>query len=116
MFSTPEMTHVFSDEEMIQSWLDAEVALAKAEYKAGIFPKEILDDILSAATIENINLDEMREEIEKIGFPILAFVHQLQKACRPESAKWIHYGSTTEDILDTGTAVQMRNRLRLIDE
>ena len=116
MFSTPEMTHVFSDEEMIQSWLDAEIALAKAQHKAGIFPKEILDDILSAATIENINLDEMREEFEKIGFPILPFVHQLQKACGPEAAKWIHYGSTTQDILDTGTVLQMRKGLRLIDE
>ncbi len=115
MFGTPSMRGVFSDENRFQKWLDTEVALAKAEAELGIIPNGIENLIEDAARLENLNLEEMKADFDKVGFPILPFVKQLNKACDPETAKWIHYGATTQDILDTGTVLQMKEGLELIE-
>src|SRR5690606_17948689 len=93
-----------------------EVALARAEARVGVIPKEAAVKIEEAAKLENIDFVEMKAEFDRVGFPILPFVHQLAKACDPEAARWVHYGSTTQDILDTGMVLQIRNGLKLIEE
>jgi len=115
MFGTAEMRRVFSDEQRVVCWLETEVALALAESRVGIFPEEIAEQIAEAAKIENLNIAEMKEEFDRVGFPILPFVHQLNKACDPEVARWVHYGATTQDITDTGTVLQIRDGLELIE-
>lgn len=115
MFGTKAMRKVFSDKNRVQKWLDAEVALAKAEEKAGIIPSGISVKIQNAATVENLDLEWMKKEFDRVGFPILPFVHQLVHACEPDAARWVHYGSTTQDILDTGTVLQMKEGLSLIE-
>ena len=57
----------------------------------------------------------MKEEFDKVGFPILPIVHQLVKAVSPETARYVHWGSTTQDVIDTGMALQIRNGLDLLD-
>src|SRR5690606_10074977 len=57
----------------------------------------------------------MKEEYDRIGFPILPLVHQLAKACDPESARWIHWGATTQDVVDTGLVLQMKQGLDLLE-
>src|SRR5690606_22914851 len=116
MFGTAEMRKVFSDEQRIAAWLEVEVALARAEARVGVIPKEAAVKIEEAAKLENIDFVEMKAEFARVGFPILPFVHQLAKACDPEAARWVHYGSTTQDILDTGMVLQIRNGLKLIEE
>lgn len=114
MFGTPEMRNIFSDQVRIQKWLLTEVALAKAQSEHDIIPKEAARKIAEAATMNNIDVEEMKIEFDKVGFPILPFVHQLTKACDPDTARWVHYGATTQDILDTGTVLQMKEALQLI--
>lgn len=115
MFGTPEMRAIFSDERRIESWLEAEVALAKAEAKIGLIPQEAADKITAAAKRENLDFKAMKAEFDRVGFPIMPLVHQLAKACDPESAKWVHWGSTTQDILDTGVAIQIKEGLELVE-
>ncbi len=58
----------------------------------------------------------MKAEFDKVGFPIMPLVHQLAKACDPESARWVHWGSTTQDIIDTGLVLQMRDGIALLEQ
>ena len=114
IFGTAEMRYVFSEEQRIIKWLITEVALAKAEAKVGFFPMEVAEQIKARAKLENLDLVAMKQEFEKVGFPILPFVHQLTKACSPEAARWVHYGATTQDILDTATTLQIKEGLIIV--
>lgn len=115
MFGTPLMRSVFSDESRIKAWLDTEVALAKAQVITGVIPKGIDIELQKVAKIENLDLVAMKEHFDKVGFPILPFVKQLNNACNSETARWVHYGATTQDILDTGMVLQIRNAMKLVD-
>jgi 3-carboxy-cis,cis-muconate cycloisomerase len=115
LFGTAAMRSVFSDKNRIKAWLQTEVALARAQATLNIIPKEAAESIAQAAKYKNLNLEAMKAEFDKVGFPILPFVHQLTKACDPETARWVHYGATTQDILDTGTVLQMQEGLDLLE-
>ena len=115
MFCSPAMRAVFSDERRIASWLETEVALARAEARVGIVPVHCAEQIAAAAKLENLDLAAMKAEFDRVGFPIMPLVHQLAKACSPEAAKWVHWGSTTQDILDTGLALQLREGIALLE-
>lgn len=115
LYSTPEMREAFSDEARIQAWIDTELALVKAQVTLGIVPAGV--DVLMEESFQfsRLDLKEMKTDYDKIGFPILPFVKQLSKLCDKETARWIHYGATTQDILDTGTALQMKKALGIVE-
>ncbi len=116
MFSDAAMRQVFSEESRIEKWLETEVALAVAQEQLGIIPQGTSDKIYEVAKVKQIDQAAMKVEFDRVGFPILPFVHQLNKACDPETARWIHYGATTQDILDTGTVLQMREGLQIVED
>ncbi|WP_439488431.1 class-II fumarase/aspartase family protein [Algoriphagus sp.] len=116
MFGTSEMRSIFSDNRRLEAWLEAEVALAKAQEKVGVIPKGVAKKIEKASSLSNLDFAAMKAEFDRVGFPILPFVHQLTKACDHETAKWVHYGATTQDILDTGLALQIKEGLKLIEK
>lgn len=116
LFGTEDMRNIFSDKNKIEAWLKTEIALANAQAKLDIIPKKAALKIQEVASLEHINMAEMKEEFDKVGFPILPFVHQLTKACDAETARWVHYGATTQDILDTGTVLQMKEGLQIVEE
>lgn len=115
LYSSFAMREVFSDQSRITAWLDVESALAVAQARVGVIPEESAQRIAAAAKFENLDLGAMKAEYDRVGFPISPLVKQLAKACDPESAKWIHWGATTQDIIDTGLVLQMRNGMELIE-
>ena len=115
LFSTREMNRVFCDKARFNSWIKIEIALAESEAINNIIPNLVADDIAEKAKIENINLVEMKDEYDRVGFPISPLVHQLAKVCGAESARYIHWGATTQDIIDTGLVLQMKEGLDLVN-
>jgi 3-carboxy-cis,cis-muconate cycloisomerase len=115
MFGDAAMRDIFSDDSLIKAWLATEVALAIAQEQLGLIPAGTAAKTEQAAKLENLDLATMKVAFERVGFPILPFVAQLNKACDPETARWVHYGATTQDILDTGTVLQMRDALAWIE-
>lgn len=115
MFGTAEMRAIFSDEARLQAWIDTEIALAKAQVQLGIIPEGVDVALEKVANIENLDIAEMKSDFDRVGFPILPFVKQLNKTCDAETARWIHYGATTQDILDTGMVLQIKKGLVLIE-
>jgi 3-carboxy-cis,cis-muconate cycloisomerase len=116
MFGTSEMREIFSDDARLQGWIDTEIALAIAQEKLNIIPVGISRQIKDKAKIENLDTQQMKLDFDRVGFPILPFVKQVNKCCGIEASKWIHYGATTQDILDTGMVLQMKKGLVFIEE
>lgn len=116
MFGTAAMRAVFSDEARLKAWLAVEVALARAQVRTGMIPAGVDEQLAAVAQVERLDLDAMKAEFDKVGFPILPFVKQLTKACDPETARWVHYGATTQDILDTGMVLQIRAGIALVEQ
>lgn len=115
LFSDKFVCEIFCDESRLKFWLDIEVALAVAQELSGIIPVGTAEKIKSQARIECIDHTAMKAEFDRVGFPILPFVHQLTNACDPETARWVHFGATTQDILDTGTVLQIREGLQWVE-
>jgi len=113
-FGTAKMRALFSDYALVQRYIDVEVALAKAEARVGVIPADAADVIARESQIERIDFDHMREETDIVGYPILPLVHQLVGMCG-EAGRYVHWGATTQDIMDTAVALQVRDALDSID-
>jgi 3-carboxy-cis,cis-muconate cycloisomerase len=113
MFGTRAMRQVFSDDALIRRYLEVEAALARAQATVGVIPQEAADAIGTAADPDRLHRDQLREKTELVGYPIVAVVEQLS-ALVGEHGRWVHYGATTQDIMDSTTVLQIREGLDLI--
>ena len=115
IFSSDAMRQVWSDENRTQKYLDIERALAVVQGRLGLIPQEAADEIVSHCTLDQIDLDLLRQQTERIGYPILGVVSQLNKLCRDKLGEYCHWGATTQDITDTATVLQIREGLDLVE-
>jgi 3-carboxy-cis,cis-muconate cycloisomerase len=114
IFSTEAMRRVFSDEQRTACYLEIEAALARVQGRLGIIPEKAAREIESKCRIENIDLQKLKTQTERIGYPILGVVQQLVELCADGLGEWCHWGATTQDITDTATVMQIRAALGLI--
>jgi 3-carboxy-cis,cis-muconate cycloisomerase len=113
-FGTPRMREIFSDGALIARYIEVEVALARAEARCGVIPQQAADAIAKESRLERIDFDHLREETDIVGYPILPLVHQLVAMCG-DAGRYVHWGATTQDIMDTANALQIRAALDLVD-
>jgi len=116
IFSTEAMRRVFSDEQRTAFYLDIEAALARVQARLGIIPQEAADEIVKQCRIENIDMARLKQQTERIGYPILGVVQQIVGLCRDGLGEWCHWGATTQDITDTATVMQIRAALDLVEQ
>ncbi|SAI65870.1 3-carboxy-cis%2Ccis-muconate cycloisomerase [Bordetella ansorpii] len=114
-FGTPAMRGIFSDVATVDRYIQVEVALARAQSACGIVPPEAAASIAESARIERIDFDRMRKETDIVGYPILPLVHQLADMCG-EAGRYVHWGATTQDIMDTASVLQVRAGLDVVEE
>src|SRR5580765_2978011 len=114
IFTTEAMRDVFSDENRVQKYLDFEAALARAQAKLDIIPKEAAAEIVRHCSADKIDMAKLKEATEKIGYPVLPVVQQLVKLCKDGLGEWSHWGATTQDITDTATIMQVREALAIV--
>jgi len=115
IFSSDEMRHVWSDENRTQKYLDIESALAKVQGRLGLIPQEAADEIVSHCRLDQIDMAKLRQQTERIGYPILGVVSQLNALCRDKLGEYCHWGATTQDITDTATVLQIREALGIVE-
>src|SRR5512144_1217565 len=115
IFSAEAMRKVWSDENRTQKYLDIEAALARVQGRLGIIPKEAADEIVKHCTIDQIDMAKLKQQTERIGYPILGIVSQLNALCRNKLGEYCHWGATTQDITDTATVLQIREALAIVD-
>ncbi len=115
IFSTAAMRAVWSDENRTQKYLDIEAALARVQARLALIPQEAADEIVSHCQVEQIDMDRLRTQTERIGYPVLGVVSQLNALCRDRLGEYCHWGATTQDITDTATVLQIREALLLVE-
>jgi 3-carboxy-cis,cis-muconate cycloisomerase len=114
MFGTPRMRAIFGDLALVQYWLDVEAALARAQAQAELIPAHAAHAIGQACRVERINLTALEQGVQLVGYPILPLVRQVVALAGPEAGAYVHWGATTQDIMDTATSLQVRDARRLI--
>jgi len=112
-FGTPEMRHIFSDEAAVAHAVKIEVALARVQGRLGIIPEEAAREIEQRADAAAIDFEELKRETELVGYPIVGLVHQLARQCG-DAGRYLHWGATTQDIMDTATVLQLREAMGII--
>jgi len=98
MFSTEAMRHVWSDENRTAKYIDVERALAVVQGRLGIIPQEAADEIVRNCDVEKFDLEKLRVQTERIGYPIIGVVSQLNALCRDRLGEYCHWGATSQDI------------------
>lgn len=115
MFTSQDMRRIFCEEQRIQGWLDFEAGLARAQARLNIIPVSAAVEISKMAKVENVDIDAMKAEFKLIGLPIPPLVHQLANIVSEETSRYVHWGSTTQDVIDTGMTLQVRNGIKLLE-
>ena len=114
-FGTAAMRDIFSDTALVGRYVEVEVALAKAEARVGVIPAKAADEIARRADAGALDVELLRKETDLVGYPILPVVHQLVKQCG-DAGRYVHWGATTQDIMDTAVVLQMRDALRIVGD
>src|SRR4029079_5291327 len=116
IFGTEAMRQVWSDGNRIQKYLDFEAGLARSQPKLRIIPEEACDEIVKHVKVEQFDIEKLRTETERIGYPVLPVVAQLVKLCKDGLGEGCPWGATTQDITDTATIMQIRDGLAIIEK
>ena len=106
---------IFSEEERTRLFLEFETTLAVVEADLGLIPEAAAKEIKRVAKLDTIDLAGLRTDLERTGYPIAPLIRQLTAACRDDHGQYVHWGSTTQDVMDTALALQMRDALDSIE-
>jgi 3-carboxy-cis,cis-muconate cycloisomerase len=118
LFSTEAMRRLFSAEACVQGMLDVEAALARAEAATGIIPASAAGPIAGQCRADRIDLEALASASAAAGNLAIPLVKQLTAmvaSSDSEAAKFVHWGATSQDIIDTGLVLQLRQALELVD-
>jgi adenylosuccinate lyase/3-carboxy-cis,cis-muconate cycloisomerase len=113
LYGTPEVRAALDSRALLQGWLDAEVALARAEADVGVIPAEAADRIAAEAVATRFDVDELRTGIAESQHPLVPLIRALAERCEAMGG-YVHWGVTTQDIIDTGAMLQARTAIGLI--
>ena len=106
---TADMRELFSETATIQRWLDVEVALAKAQSAMGMIPEEAAGIIAAKADASLIDLEAVKASGKRTGHSLLGVLGEFRKLINHDHARYVHFGATTQDIIDTGLMLMVRD-------
>ena len=115
LYGTDAMREVFGERAWLQRMLDVEAALARAQARLGIVPKEAAAAITAAASADRLDRAALAKATRNTGYPVVGLVRQLSALAGEEAGRWTHWGATTQDIMDSAVVLQMRDGLALIE-
>jgi len=113
-YGTPEMLTIFKEENRIQKLLDVEAALAWAQGEVGDIPREDAEKIVEKASMRHVKISRIKEIEKEIKHDIMSIVKALAEVCGSSGA-YVHLGVTSYDIVDTATALQLKEAMNVID-
>ncbi len=112
-YMRPEMGHVWSDANRFAKWLEVEIAAAEALAEAGQVPKEAAAAIRTRAKVDVARIHELEAQVKH---DVIAFTMAVGESIGdPAAARWLHYGMTSNDVVDTAQALQVRDASKLIE-
>lgn len=114
-YGREDMKAIFEEENRLQRLLDVEAALASAHAEVGNIRQEHADTLTRTASTKYVKLSRVREIDAQINHEMTAVIRALSEQSG-ESGKFVHLGATSNDILDTAAALQLRDALDLLEQ
>ncbi len=113
-YTRSEMGRVWSEENKFQKWLDVELAATETLAEAGIVPREAAAKLRERARTDVARINEIEA---KVRHDVIAFTIVVQESVGdPEAARWLHYGLTSNDVVDTAQALLIREASQIIEK
>jgi adenylosuccinate lyase len=113
-YTRPEMGRVWSDENRFQKWLEVELAATETLAEAGVVPREAAAILRQRARVDVARINEIEA---KVRHDVIAFTIAVQESVAdPEAARWLHYGLTSNDVVDTAQALLIREASHRIEK
>jgi 3-carboxy-cis,cis-muconate cycloisomerase len=119
LFRSASLDQVFSDSERVQAILHFEAALARAQAAAGVIPEASAGAISAKCQLEDFDLSLIAQEAARAGNLAIPIVKRLTEAVAKDdkdAARFVHWGATSQDAIDTGVVLQLRRALELLEQ
>lgn len=110
-----EYEEVLSEKSTYKRYLKFEIALAEVQSEIGIIPLAAAVAIAEYSTIGRLDLERLQIDAESIGFPIVGLVRQITEIVPDELGQYAHWGATTQDVMDTGLVLALRDVLLIFE-
>ena len=115
-YGTPEMKRIWEQENKQQRMLDIESALAQAEGELGIIPKEYADEIKAKANVKYVTLERVSEIEAETKHDIASLSKGLSEVCEGEAGEYVHFGATSNDIVDSSNSLLLKDSIEVLEE
>jgi 3-carboxy-cis,cis-muconate cycloisomerase len=112
LFADDEILALFTDDACVRALVEVETALARAQANVGVIPA-IAAERISKVQAEKIDTGALSKGTIRSGFPIVALVQEVRKQAGAEAAPYVHWGATTQDIMDTACVLQVRAAIQI---
>lgn len=116
LYGSEAMRAVFDDLNLLQKWLDFESALARAEAGAGLVPAEAAQEITRQAVAANFDIAAIKQGIDKTVHPLVSIIWQFSERCEADAGRYVHWGATTQDVMDTAIVLQLKQAYPLFEQ
>src|ERR1700739_1824818 len=119
LFCYPALEHILSNESRVKGMLQFETALAKAEARCGVIPEGSARKIAEQCRAEQFDCPAIAKEAADSGNAAIPLVKMLTEAVArhdKDAARFVHWGATSQDVIDTGLVLQLRDTIALIDQ
>jgi len=113
-YGTKEMLDIFREQKKIDYQLEIEAAAVLSQNEIGLISASIARDIAKVSKSGKITAKRIKQLEAKSDHDTAALVEALAEKCRKESRPWIHYGLTSNDLVDTSNSMQMRDAIKII--
>jgi adenylosuccinate lyase len=113
VYSTPEMTALYDETSRIERWLGFEAALAASQAELGIIPQAAADEIARRATLAELDPNLIRAAYGASHNSLIPVLKALRCACQDGCGEYVHYGATTQDAVDTGEVLALKETLSI---
>ena len=110
-FGSQEMRDLWSERGILQQWVNFEVYLAQAQAELGMIPQKVADEITKKGNIDLIGTDKIAEIFGTTNLNTVALIRAYKAICDNEAGEFIHYGATSQDVLDSTLAYRIKKSL-----
>lgn len=108
LFADPEVAALLDERALVRAMTEVEVAIAEAEAALGVIPQAAAARIAERAADFAPDLEALARSTSESGLPVIGFVAELRRHVAGEAAHYLHWGATSQDIMDTALVVQLR--------
>jgi 3-carboxy-cis,cis-muconate cycloisomerase len=115
LFNSAAMAEIFSDDHFVRCLLEVEGSLARVQGQLGVIPVEAAEQIAFQAGTLAVDFDQLRSGTERAGFPVIELVRQLRAHVGNDTADYVHWGTTTQDVMDTALVIQIRAAIAILE-